>query len=795
MRPPVPIGKAWGSLAITQFVRLALALLFVMLMTVPADAARPVSPRLGAPEIGDGEIGLRWVYDGPDRSSITQYKVQWKSGDQEYSVARQTVVRPNSWGWGSTIESTITDLTNWVRYTFQIIAVNADGDGQPAEITATPIAAPAETMRQYIENELVGKDGGSFPWLREAWTHITNNGIPMTVSTVSRLEGAVRFQCLGQYGIPGCNATEFMISDDILSLPDDDGRKRAVFLHELAHVYVESMGAASRPIPLVVAQLYVAKACRGYVTEPMADWVAAASDVGVLDNLHRWRLCGVSHPSDSKAQEIFAVVRSALSGRIPSWFADTYHDAHGEPDLERVWADVRSAESRSIRYQLRGAFGGYCDEVIARNGLSRRSQETTNPWRDGGCVPSTPRSVTALPGDSGVLTVSWEPPSSNGASVINGYRVQWKSGLEDYGSSRQAIVAGGDSIVTHTITGLTDDRAYTIRVQSYNHDGDGAWSSEIETTPGQTTDAVPPLLVSATVDAASVRLTWSEILDQSTVPEAGAFSVNVGSRPRSIAGVSVNASAMTLTLESPVDVEDTVTLSYVVPALPTSRVRDAAGNDALAFSGDSVTNLTPPAVSISADFATAVAGVDDLVFTLTRTGSTTEGLDIRVDPGWTRFTSLSSYDFTIFYRTIGIVRGIASFPPGSRTVTVTLRPLRMVGWNEQTVTVLPPTTVADSAAPYRVGSPSQASVTIAKPLIAVFGASERTVEENGGTFTTSLELRTEPGAPRPRATIRLGDNLRYNRRVRYTSDADRQITPAYNQVGIADSGIPFVWVG
>ena len=91
MKPPVPTSKAWGSLAITQFGRLALALL-VMLAAVPADAARPVSPSLSAPYVGDGEIGLGWRSFGSDRSSITHFKVQWKSENQEYSTVRQRVV-------------------------------------------------------------------------------------------------------------------------------------------------------------------------------------------------------------------------------------------------------------------------------------------------------------------------------------------------------------------------------------------------------------------------------------------------------------------------------------------------------------------------------------------------------------------------------------------------------------------------------------------------------------------------------------------------------------------------------
>ena len=46
--------------------------------------------------------------------------------------------------------------------------------------------------------------------------------------------------------------------------------------------------------------------------------------------------------------------------------------------------------------------------------------------------------------------MSWTPITS-----ADGYKVQWKSGDEDYDEeSRQAVLAGGDT-ASYTITGLT----------------------------------------------------------------------------------------------------------------------------------------------------------------------------------------------------------------------------------------------------------------------------------------------------------------------------------------------------
>ena len=67
--------------------------------------------------------------------------------------------------------------------------------------------------------------------------------------------------------------------------------------------------------------------------------------------------------------------------------------------------------------------------------------------------------VTAI--GEGNVTVSWEAPDGDGGWPIEGYRVQWKSGSEEYDPSRQAEVTDLDNL-THTISGLTHGVAYTV---------------------------------------------------------------------------------------------------------------------------------------------------------------------------------------------------------------------------------------------------------------------------------------------------------------------------------------------
>ena len=296
------------------------------------------------------------------------------------------------------------------------------------------------------------------------------------------------------------------------------------------------------------------------------------------------------------------MVRGAAEGRMPSWLAATYNDANSEPDLERLWADVKGISASKSRaatvFQLRNEFGGYCDrrkatESAFENGVTR------NPWRDGGCVPAAPRDVSATAVGGGKLTVSWDPPDDDGGSPIEGYKVQWKSGTEAYDSSRQAEVTDLEPL-SHTIESLTSGVDHSVRVVAYNHNGGGADSVETTATAGAQ-DMTAPQLSAATADGASLVLTWNETLDETSVPLPGAFEVSVGGTARGIGGVSVTDDRVTLTLTSAVAVGEAVTLSYAVPAgANASPLRDTAMTAAAGLSGHEVRNDTT-AVTIVSD--------------------------------------------------------------------------------------------------------------------------------------------------------------------------------------------------
>ena len=112
---------------------------------------------------------------------------------------------------------------------------------------------------------------------------------------------------------------------------------------------------------------------------------------------------------------------------------------------------------------------------------------------------------------------------------------------------------------------------------------------------GHRVDAAPPMQVSASVQGMSLVLVYDEALDPASMPATGAYTVTatVGATTTNpaVSEVSIYGIWVTLALDAPPAAGATVTLAYAPPA--SNPVQDEAGNDAPAFSGQSV-RLGPP---------------------------------------------------------------------------------------------------------------------------------------------------------------------------------------------------------
>ncbi len=154
---------------------------------------------------------------------------------------------------------------------------------------------------------------------------------------------------------------------------------------------------------------------------------------------------------------------------------------------------------------------------------------------------------------------------------------------------------------------LTSDGELTFRAapdyeNPNDSDGNGDYEVTAEVSDGsnpveavftvrlQDVDDTAPELSSATVNGATLTLTYGEALDGGSTPAAGDYTVSGGNSARTVSNVLVSGQAVTLSLNPEVEHGETgIRVSYRPGTNP---IQDAAGNGALRLSNEPVTNNT-----------------------------------------------------------------------------------------------------------------------------------------------------------------------------------------------------------
>ena len=163
--------------------------------------------------------------------------------------------------------------------------------------------------------------------------------------------------------------------------------------------------------------------------------------------------------------------------------------------------------------QDQGAANTYEVTVQATSGAGEREKTATQTIAvtvtDAAEKPGKPAKPTleAISGSTS-LTATWTKPDLNGGPEITGYDVQYRQRP----SGAWTNVPHAGMAVTTTITGLTADTSYQVRVRAKNEELDSDWSdpSDAERTP-----ANPPELTSASVrqNGTTIILRFSRSLD------------------------------------------------------------------------------------------------------------------------------------------------------------------------------------------------------------------------------------------------------------------------------------------
>ena len=108
-------------------------------------------------------------------------------------------------------------------------------------------------------------------------------------------------------------------------------------------------------------------------------------------------------------------------------------------------------------------------------------------------------------------------------------------------------------------------------------------------TRAQNFDVTPPSLQVVNVDGSSLVIIYDELLDESSTPATGDYTVDIGGTDYTPSSVAVRGAEVALTLSTGASMGDAVALDYTKGTNP---VKDLADNDAVAESNRPVTNHT-----------------------------------------------------------------------------------------------------------------------------------------------------------------------------------------------------------
>ena len=538
----------------------------------------------------------------------TTYKVQWKeagdSWDNPADVSEET--DSPSPATKETLSHVIRGLTGGVEYHVRVIATNTVGDSEPSEVvsgTPTPLPAAGQNIAANSPAKGTPSIEGT-PEVGQTLSAVTtditdDNGLQDVVFSYQWLADDVEIS-----GADG--ATYILTSDDLgkainvrIDFTDNAGNEESLISAPTAAVTAaEDLGLQSATVDGFTLTLTYNETLDTGVTLPASAFVVNVNEVSRS-------IMGAGVGGSS--------VLLLLSPAVEA--GDTVNVDYTKPSGSNVIKDTQGREADS-----------FTGQAVTNNTVSAGTGKSQ--------APGSPTILKVARHESGQLKASWNAPDSG--ATPTGYTVQRKESEDDWDDADDVSEANVKG-VSHVITGLTDGVQYTVRVIAYKGDAESDPSVEITATPQET---VPPSPSSASVDGATLTITFDEPLDTGETPDKSAFAVTVAGNSRGVSAVAVSGSAVTLTLVTAVSEGDTVTVDYIAPTGESAaRLQDLAGNAASSFSGLDAGNDTQAADQLTAS-AYDVPGSHD--------GSTVFTFELRFSENfYLSYKTLRDHAFTV----------------------------------------------------------------------------------------------------------------------------------------------------
>ena len=369
-------------------------------------------------DYGDGWLEVTWTaLTGADTggSDIKNYIVQWKSG-ANYDTTNQ--------GTPTTSPYKITNLNNGTPYTVRVLGVNEanpDTPGDPSEeVTETPRTIPDEVTT-------LGVISGDKE-LTVSWTAPVpekNGGAGINRYIVQWKSGNQEYDTSRQETTSNTSQVIKELTNGTpysIQVRADNGEEPEVGQD---YNWDETTGTPMT-VPGAPTNLEVEEGDR----QLKVSWVAPTNTGGLNIKIDHF------------------VIQWQVKGG--NWSSPDEHTTTDGNKLTDTITGLDNGTDYDIRVRADNDVEGQTFEWAYTTGKPRK-------------IPSAPRSLRVEAGD-GQLALSWAAPSNKGGLDINQYIVQWKSGIQEYDTSRQAT----PTITSQVIGQLTNGTPHFVRVRADN---------------------------------------------------------------------------------------------------------------------------------------------------------------------------------------------------------------------------------------------------------------------------------------------------------------------------------------
>ena len=500
----------------------------------------------------DGQVTLGW--DDPETTEISKYQLKIDSG------AFTDI--PGS--GATTTEHTVTGLTNYTSYTFELRAYDSNAAGPSAAVTAYPVAGPTAAPDNLqatpadsqvtlnwddpgdssITGYQLSFDGGAFADISVS----TNNNIMQYIKT--GLTNRTRYSfAVRAVNSSGAGAPSNTVSEEPGVAPVAVVNLTATPKHERVELSWDDPDPDDDDNRTSLYKVRYKKTNDNAWEEWVDNKAKKEVTIDELENatsydfaVRAYNYIGDGAISERTASPVATVplaptnlVAARGDGEVTLTWTDTRNDeiitnyhisSDGGTNYTDIYTNVSDSGTATVSYIVRGLTNGtdYTFKVKAQNSAG------TGPPPDPGVTETplfaAPRGLQASPG-GGQVTLSWDDPvySVYNTNTITGYELS-----TDGGTSYSSItVSGAGTTIEHTVTGLTGGTSYSFGVRAVGTSLTGA-PAMVTATPL----FAAPTGLTATAGDGQVTLNWDDPDNSNTTGyelsiDAGAFAEIGGS--------------------------------------------------------------------------------------------------------------------------------------------------------------------------------------------------------------------------------------------------------------------------